>query len=102
MNDERMRKVSSRFTTAQQAELDMLSRLPDARINTDDIPEQQDWTDAKRGLFSRPPHDELAVRVDARIVAWFKTHQTDTEGYEARINTVLRAFVAEQDAEAQP
>ena len=51
MNEEHMRKASSKLTAVQQAELDMLSRLPDDRVNTDDIPEQRDWTDAKRGVF---------------------------------------------------
>jgi hypothetical protein len=37
-----------------QAEIDLLAALPEDQIQTDDLPEVRDWTDAKRGEFYRP------------------------------------------------
>jgi hypothetical protein len=50
-----MRKAKSRSATAKRrAELKALAALPEARIDTADIPEAQDWSGAKRVLFYRP------------------------------------------------
>jgi len=49
-----MRKAISNLTAEQKAELEALATLPDDQINTDDIPEVMDWSDAQRGLFYRP------------------------------------------------
>lgn len=38
----------------QKAELSALEALPDDQIDTSDVPEVRDWSDAKRGLFHRP------------------------------------------------
>ena len=46
--------------------------LPDNRINTTDIPEIPDWSDAKRGGFHRPVKLQITLRLDADINAWFK------------------------------
>lgn len=42
------------LTRAQQAEIKALERLPDDEIDTADIPELLDWSDARRGVFYRP------------------------------------------------
>lgn len=42
------------LTAKQKAQLEALSTLPDDQIDTHDIPEIQDWSGAKRGLFYRP------------------------------------------------
>jgi hypothetical protein len=49
-----MKKVISNLTAEQKAELEALAALSDDRINTDDMPEILDWSDAQRGLFYRP------------------------------------------------
>jgi hypothetical protein len=54
MNGGLMRKAISNLTAEQKAELEALATLPDDQINTDDIPEVMDWSDAQRGLFYRP------------------------------------------------
>ena len=48
------KKISKAPAKGRQADLDALAALPDDRIDTSDIPEQTDWSDAKRGLFYRP------------------------------------------------
>ncbi len=49
-----MKKAISDLTAEQKAELDALATLFDDQINTDDMPEVTDWSDAQRGLFYRP------------------------------------------------
>jgi hypothetical protein len=48
-----MKKTISDLTAEQRAELETLAALPDDQINTDDISEIMDWSDAQRGLFYR-------------------------------------------------
>jgi len=38
-----------------RAELKRLAEMPDEEIDTSDIPEQLDWSKAKRGRFNRGP-----------------------------------------------
>jgi hypothetical protein len=51
-----MKKVTSNLTLTegQKAELEALAAMPDDQIDTSDIPEQRDWSGARRGLFFRP------------------------------------------------
>ena len=57
------------------------------------IPEQRDWSGAKRGLFYRPFKKQLTLRLDADVINWFKTHSPNGEGYQTEINKALREFV---------
>jgi uncharacterized protein (DUF4415 family) len=89
---EPMKKGSSKGLTRQQlAELKSLSALPDT-----DARELIDWSGAKRGLFYRPVKQQLTLRLDADVVAWFKRHTTTKEGYQTRINRALREYVQGQ------
>ena len=54
MNGGLMKKAISDLTAEQMAKLEALAALPDDQINTDDIPEVTDWSNAQRGLFYRP------------------------------------------------
>jgi uncharacterized protein (DUF4415 family) len=92
-----MRKGASRQLTREQlAELKSLADLPDDAIDTSDAPQLLDWSGAKRGLFYRPVKQQLTLRLDADVVAWFKKHTTDGEGYQTRINRALREYVQGQ------
>ena len=89
-----MKKDSSKQLTAEQAaELKGLAALPDDRINTRDLPEQRDWSGARRGVFFRPVKQQLTLRLDADGIDWFKTQTPGGEGYQTRINGALRAYV---------
>ena len=57
-----------------QSEIRDLANMPDSDINTDDIPEITDWSDARRGLFYRPVKRQITLRLDADVVHWFKAH----------------------------
>lgn len=82
-----------RLTPEQRAELKALAALPDDAIDTSDAPELLDWSGAGRGLFYRPVKQQLTLRLDADVVAWFKSHATAGEGYQTRINRALREYV---------
>ena len=94
MKERHMRKVgSSRLTAKQRAELAALAALPDDQIDTSDAPEVRDWSNAKRGLFYRPVKQQLTLRIDADVVAWFKSSTPKGEGYQTNMNRVLREHV---------
>jgi uncharacterized protein (DUF4415 family) len=89
-----MKKAASkRLTRGQRAELKSLTTLRDDEIDTSDAPELLDWSGARRGLFYRPVKQQLTLRLDADVVAWFKSHAVSDEGYQTRINRALREYV---------
>jgi uncharacterized protein (DUF4415 family) len=90
------KETSKRLTREQLAELTSLAGLPDNAIDTSDAPELLDWSDAKRGVFYRPVKQQLTLRLDADVVAWFKSHTKSSEGYQTRINRALREYVQGQ------
>lgn len=81
----------SKVTKRQKQELDALANLPDERIDTMDIAEAADWIDAKRGRFYRPMKKPVTIRLDADVLAWFKSH---SEKYQTAINKALREYIA--------
>jgi len=89
----------SDLTPAQRAELEALAALPEDQIDTRDIPEQRDWRGARRGLFYRPVKQQITLRLDADLIAWFKDRAPHGEGYQTRINSALREYVAQHAAE---
>jgi uncharacterized protein (DUF4415 family) len=90
-----MKKATSKpLTPAQKAELAALAALPDDRINTRAVPEQRDWSGARRGVFYRPVKQQLTLRLDADLIDWFKRRAPDGGGYQTRINNALREHVA--------
>jgi uncharacterized protein (DUF4415 family) len=71
--------------------------LSEERIDLSDIPEVRDWSGARRGLFYRPIKQQLTLRLDADVVAWFKAHAQDGRGYQTAINRALREYVEERE-----
>ena len=93
-----MKRDNSKLLTKQQrAELDALAKLRDDQIDTREMPEIRDWTGAKRGLFYRPVKQQLTLRLDADVVAWFKDHAPNGEGYQTDINRALREYVEQHE-----
>lgn len=90
------RTISDPLLPEQEAEIAALAALPDERINTRDIPEQHDWSGARRGVFYRPVKRQLTLRIDADLIDWFKTRANNSDGYQTRINDALRAYVTQQ------
>jgi len=95
------RNSGNALTTAQMQELKALERLPADAINTTDIPEVRDWIGAEQGLFYRPVKQQLTLRLDADIIAWFRRHAPAGEGYQTQINRVLRDYVRTRPARVE-
>jgi uncharacterized protein (DUF4415 family) len=91
------KETSKSLTPAQQAELDALAAMPEDQINTAALPEQRDWSGARRGLFFRPIKKQLTLRLDAIVIEWFKIHAPEGEGYQTSINSALREYIAQRD-----
>ena len=59
-----MKKTYAKLTPEQQAEIDALMAMSEDEIDTSDIPEIVDWSNARRGMFYRlrqglpPPSNE--------------------------------------------
>jgi uncharacterized protein (DUF4415 family) len=51
------------------------------------------WMVAERGDFYRPIKEQITLRLDKDVIAWFKA---GGEGYQTRINEVLRDHVGAQ------
>jgi uncharacterized protein (DUF4415 family) len=90
-----MKKTSKHLSAAQQRQIRVLAALSDAKINTKDIPEVRNWAGAQRGLFYRPIKQQLTLRIDSDIVAWFKNKMRKGKGYQTSINQALREYVEE-------
>lgn len=77
----------------QWAELGKVAALSEDRIDTSDIPEVRDWSGARRGMLYRPLKQQLTLRVDADVIAWFKSQAPKGEGYQTNMNRALRDYV---------
>lgn len=64
-----MKKGSTRGSNNWKAELSALEELPDDRINTADVPELLDWSDARRGVFYRPSKQQVTLRLDEAVIS---------------------------------
>ena len=53
-----MKKENSELPPDIQAQIQALADKPEDEVNTDDIPEVLDWSDAKRGVFAHYMTDE--------------------------------------------
>jgi hypothetical protein len=97
-----VKKEPSKWSTrTPPAEVEALAALPGRGIVAAYPPELLDWPDAERGVFYRPVKQQLTLRLDADVVAWFKRHETADEGYQTRINRALREYVQEQSRRAK-
>jgi uncharacterized protein (DUF4415 family) len=94
------KKTSKSLTPEQLADLEAIAAMPDSAVDTSDAPEVLDWTGAKRGSFYRPVKQQLTLRLDADVVAWFKSAAKSGSGYQTRINQALRDYVWRQQREA--
>ncbi len=92
-----MKKESSKAPTKEQeAEISALASLPDENIDTRDVPEIPDWSGARRGLLYRPVKQQITLRLDADVVAWFRANAPGGRGYQTEINRVLREHAGQQ------
>ena len=88
-----MKKNSTELPSDIQAQIQGLEALPEDQIDTTDVPEILDWSDARRGVFYRPVKRQITLSLDADIIAWFKARARDGRGYQTDINGALREHV---------
>ena len=88
------KETSNELTREQKAEIEALASLPEEEIDTSDILEILDWTDARRGLLYRPVKKQITLRLDADVVAWFRANAPNGRGYQTEMNRVLRDHAA--------
>ena len=71
----------------KRAEVKRLAAMKHDEIDTSDIPEITDWSQAQVGRFYRPVKKQITLRIDADVLAWFKARGP---GYQSEINRELR------------
>lgn len=90
------------LTKAQKAEIAELKSRPESNIDFSDIPGLTEtfWKNAVRNPYYRPRKQQLTLRLDADLVAWFKQHTERGRGYQTGINNALRDYVEQQEKKA--
>ena len=76
-----------------KSDLKKLDAIQDKDIDYSDIPELDDSFFDKTTIAIPPSKEQLTVRFDEDIVAWFRSQG---RGYQTRMNAVLRAYVRAQ------
>ncbi len=64
--------------------------LPDGQF---DILEVPGWVGTRRDFLNRPVKQQITLRLDADIIAWFKARAEGGRGYQTDINRALRRHV---------
>ncbi|HEY7348301.1 MAG TPA: BrnA antitoxin family protein [Ktedonobacterales bacterium] len=90
--------TSNQLTPEQQAELEALAAMSEEEIDTSDAPEVLDWSEARRGVFYRPVKQQITLRLDADLIAWFKARASRGKGYQTQMNRALREYVTRHRA----
>jgi uncharacterized protein (DUF4415 family) len=80
----------SKVTEKQSKEIRRLTKMADEDIDTSELPEVDDFTDAVRGRFYRPVKQQITLRLDADLLAWFRSQGGK---YQTRINAALREYM---------
>jgi len=73
--------------------LKALAALPDEQIDTTEMPEIIDWSDARRGVLYRPVKQQITLRIDADVIEWFRSRARRGQGYQTNINRALREYI---------
>jgi uncharacterized protein (DUF4415 family) len=72
---------------AKDSEAKRVAAMREEDIDTSDIPEVTDWSSAVTGKFYRPVKQQVTLRIDADVLAWFKAQGGK---YQSELNRVLR------------
>lgn len=96
-----MKKEDSEPTWKQRAELQALEEMADEEIDTTDIPELTDWSGGRRRRFYRPVKQQITLRLDSDVVAWFREQAEGGRGYQTDINRALREHFLRRERETR-
>ncbi len=80
----------NRVSEKQAEELRRLEQQDEEVVDTSDIPEITNWDGAVRGRFYRPLKEQVTLRIDADVLAWFRAGGNK---YQTRINAALREYI---------
>lgn len=84
-----MRSNSIFLNEKARRELRRLAERP-IDLTDPDAPEVGKWIVAERGRFYRPLKEQITLRLDKDIIAWFKA---SGRKYQTRMNDALREYV---------
>lgn len=72
-----------------------LKKLEDRPVDLGDpdAPQIEEWMVRERGKFYRPLKQQITLRLDKDVVAWFKGRG---DKYQTRINDALREYIRSQ------
>ena len=93
--------ITRKLTAEEQAQIDAIRDRPDSEIDLtdpDSLP-HDNWDGAIRGAFFRPIKKPVALRLDADVLDWFKR---GGQGYQTRINEILREHMERQGKAGVP
>lgn len=85
-----------KLTDKQRKELEAIRNLPDEKIDTSDIPEVLDWSNARRGLLYRPVKQEVALNLDEYVIEWFESTYSSGPDMSQAINDILMEHIKSQ------
>ena len=74
-------------------EIEELAKLPDDQIDTSEIAEILDWSDAKRVFILALSRGKLRCIWMPILIDWFKANAPGGRGYQSDINSALREHV---------
>ena len=80
----------NRVSEKHAEELRRLAQQDAEAVDTSDIPEITNWDGAVRGRFYRPLKEQVTLRIDADVLAWFRAGGNK---YQTRINAALREYI---------
>lgn len=89
-----VKKWLTNLSNDRKAELVALDELADDQIDTVDVPELLDFSDARRGVFYRPAKQQITLRLDKDVISWFKMRAEGGRGFQTDINRALRGHVS--------
>jgi uncharacterized protein (DUF4415 family) len=76
------------LTKDQRAQLEKVAQQPDSQIDFRDAPRTRNAPgDLAMGRFYRPIKEQISIRLDADVLAWFRSRGSK---YQSYINHVLR------------
>ena len=90
-----------KLTDKQKRVLEAIRNLPDDEIDTSDIPEVLDWSNARRGLLYRPVKKEVTLNLDEYVIEWFESTYSGGPDMSQAINDILMEYIRGQTFPAQ-
>lgn len=75
------------------SQIEGLAKLLNDQIDTSEIAEILDWSDAKRGVYCQPTKKQITLQLDGDVIDWFKANASGGRGYQTEINRALREHV---------